>query len=79
MPNGTVKWFNSTKGFGFISNEEGDDVFVHYTEIQAYNDQGLKKGDMVEYDIVPGEIGPRAAKVIIKEEITAAQDKNGNT
>lgn len=77
MPNGTVKWFNSTKGFGFISNEEGDDVFVHYTEIQAYNDQGLKKGDMVEYDIVPGEIGPRAAKVIIKEEITA-QDKNGN-
>lgn len=79
MSNGTVKWFNSTKGFGFISNEEGDDVFVHYTEIQAYNDQGLKKGDIVEYDIVPGEIGPRAAKVIIKEEITAAQDKNGNT
>ncbi|MCK5271144.1 MAG: cold-shock protein [Sedimentisphaerales bacterium] len=78
MPNGTVKWFNSTKGFGFISNEDGADVFVHYTQIQAYNDQGLKKGDMVEYDIVPGEIGPRAAKVIIKEEIKA-QDKNDNT
>ncbi|MCK5270757.1 MAG: cold-shock protein [Sedimentisphaerales bacterium] len=73
MPNGTVKWFNSTKGFGFISNEGGADVFVHYTEIQAYNDQGLKQGDMVEYDIVPGEIGPRAAKVIIKEE-TKTQD-----
>ena len=69
MPNGTVKWFNGTKGFGFISNEDGADVFVHYTEIQAYKDQGLKQGDMVEYEIVPGEIGPRAAKVIIKEEI----------
>jgi len=78
MPNGTVKWFNTKKGFGFISNEDGSDVFVHYTEIQVKNDQYLKKGDMVEYDIVPGEIGPRAAKVIIKEEIKA-QDANDNT
>ena len=75
MPNGTLKWFNAKKGFGFISNENGSDVFVHYTEIQAKNDQYLKKGDMVEYDIVPGEIGPRAAKVIIKEEVKAQDTK----
>ena len=78
MSNGTVKWFNAKKGFGFISNEDGSDVFVHYTEIQAKNDQYLKKGDTVEYDIVPGEIGPRAAKVIIKEKVKA-QDTNDNT
>ena len=67
MPEGTIKWFNRRKGFGFIANDSGQDVFVHYTQIQGEADQKLSEGDMVEYEIVPGEIGPRAAKVIKKD------------
>ena len=66
MPIGTVKWYNARKGFGFIANEGGPDIFVHYTQIQSTGDNRLREGDMVEYDVVPGEIGPRAAKVIKK-------------
>ena len=68
MPHGTVKWFNVRKGFGFISNENGPDIFVHYTQIQSEGEQTLREGDTVEYEIVPGEIGPRAAKVIKKDQ-----------
>ena len=66
MPQGTVKWFNERKGFGFIENKDGDDVFVHFTQIQDQTSRKLKQGDTVEYEIVPGEIGPRAARVIKK-------------
>ena len=67
MAQGTVKWFNTRKGFGFITNgEEGPDIFVHYSQIQGAGEKKLREGDVVEYDIVPGEIGPRAAKVIKK-------------
>lgn len=71
MPEGTVKWFNRRKGFGFITSDSGQDVFVHYTQIQGEAGQRLSEGDMVEYEVVPGEIGPRAAKVIKKDSETA--------
>ncbi len=73
MPKGTVKWFNPRKGFGFISSDSGPDVFVHYTQIEGEGDKKLKEGDTVEYEIVPGEIGPRAAKVIRKPTDDAAE------
>ena len=74
MPTGTVKWFNVRKGFGFISNDDGPDIFVHYTQIQGEGDKRLTEGDTVEFEIVPGEIGPRAAKVIKKPSPPAESD-----
>lgn len=68
MAIGVVKWYNAKKGFGFITQNEGNDnrdVFVHYTRILGPDDK-LKEGDAVEFEIEPGEIGPRAAKVIKK-------------
>lgn len=53
---GTVKWFNPSKGYGFISREDGDDVFVHYSAIQAEGFRNLDEGDRVEFEI---EIGPK--------------------
>lgn len=64
MAEGTVKWFNEKKGFGFITNDGGPDVFVHFSEIQSKGYRKLKEGDQVEYEIVQGEKGPKAAKVI---------------
>jgi CspA family cold shock protein len=56
---GTVKWFNSTKGFGFIEVENGDDVFVHYSEIKATGFRTLEEGQRVEFTVVKGQKGPR--------------------
>ncbi len=64
MPNGTVKWFNDSKGFGFISQEDGDDVFVHHTSIQAEGFKSLSEGDKVEFEIVKDEKGLKAANVV---------------
>lgn len=64
MPRGTVKWFNETKGFGFIQQEDGDDVFVHYSEISGEGFKTLKEGDEVEFEIAEGPKGPKAANVI---------------
>lgn len=63
MKTGTVKWFNAKKGFGFISDEEGNDVFVHYSALLMDGFKVLEEGDQVEYEIVKGEKGPQAANV----------------
>lgn len=58
---GTVKWFNAKKGFGFISDEEGNDVFVHFSALQMDGFKVLDEGDEVEFEVVNGEKGPQAA------------------
>ncbi len=64
MVKGTVKWFNATKGYGFISTEEGEDVFVHYSAIESDGFKTLDEGQEVEFEIVEGEKGPQATNVI---------------
>lgn len=61
---GKVKWFNAEKGFGFIEREDGDDVFVHFSAIQADGFKTLEEGQEVEFEIVEGERGPQAANVV---------------
>jgi CspA family cold shock protein len=63
MIEGTVKWFNESKGFGFLSREGGPDVFVHHTEIVADGYRTLNEGDRVQFEVVDSPKGPRAAKV----------------
>jgi CspA family cold shock protein len=67
MSTGSVKWFNDAKGFGFITTDEGNDVFVHYSAINADGFKSLKEGDKVEFEIVEGEKGPQAANVVVVE------------
>lgn len=64
MVKGNVKWFNATKGYGFISTEEGEDVFVHYSAINEEGFKTLEEGQEVEFEIVEGEKGPQATNVI---------------
>lgn len=61
---GRVKWFNPEKGYGFIEVEEGNDVFVHYSEIQSEGFKTLDEGQLVEFEIVEGNRGPQAANVV---------------
>jgi CspA family cold shock protein len=63
MPKGTVKWFNDAKGFGFITQEGGKDVFVHFSAIEAGGFRSLAEGDEVEFEVVEGEKGLQAANV----------------
>ncbi len=63
MKQGTVKWFNAKKGYGFISDEEGNDVFVHFSAISMEGFKVLEEGDKVEFDVTDGEKGPQAANV----------------
>jgi CspA family cold shock protein len=63
MVKGTVKWFNESKGFGFITKEDGGDVFVHYSEIQGNGFKSLSEGQAVSFDVVDGPKGPKAANV----------------
>jgi CspA family cold shock protein len=63
METGTVKWFNSAKGYGFISREEGDDVFVHYKAIEGEGFKTLDEGDEVEFEIGEGPKGLQAIRV----------------
>ncbi|MBX6353977.1 MAG: cold-shock protein [Thermoflavifilum sp.] len=64
MVQGTVKWFNSEKGYGFIQVEGGNDVFVHYTAILGEGFRTLEEGQRVQFDIVEGQRGPQAANVV---------------
>ncbi|GAB4324635.1 MAG: cold-shock protein [Candidatus Zixiibacteriota bacterium] len=63
MPEGTVKWFNDSKGFGFISQEGGQDVFVHYSAIESEGFKSLAEGDRVSFEITDGPKGPQASNV----------------
>ena len=62
---GTVKWFNGDKGFGFVSQEDGDDLFVHYSEIQSDGFRTLNEGDKVEFEITQGKKGLQASSVTV--------------
>ncbi|WP_047980079.1 cold-shock protein [Ornithinibacillus contaminans] len=66
MENGVVKWFNAEKGYGFISVEGGNDVFVHYSAIEGEGFKTLEEGQEVTFEIVDGERGPQAANVVKK-------------
>ena len=68
MSEGTVKWFNQRKGYGFISTEDGTDIFVHYSNISGEGFKSLTEGDPVTFDIVEGEKGPRAENVAGKSK-----------
>ncbi|MDW7668087.1 MAG: cold shock domain-containing protein [Eubacteriales bacterium] len=61
--NGTVKWFDAKKGFGFITGEDGQDVFVHYSKINKSNFKTLEEGEKVTYNVVEGPKGPQAEEV----------------
>ncbi|HHT88665.1 MAG TPA: cold-shock protein [Clostridiales bacterium] len=63
MKKGTVKWFNAKKGFGFLCDEEGNDVFVHFSALLMDGFKVLEEGDHVEFEVVEGEKGPQAANV----------------
>ena len=62
---GTVKWFNGSKGYGFIARDTGEDVFVHYSAILADGYRTLEEGQRVEFVVMQGEKGPQASEVII--------------
>jgi CspA family cold shock protein len=64
MPRGKVKWFNESKGYGFIEQENGPDVFVHYSAIEDQGFKTLAEGQEVEFEIKQGEKGPQATKVV---------------
>ena len=63
MPNGVVKWFSNRKGYGFIEQENGDDIFVHHSAIKMQGFRTLSEGDRVSFDIEVGERGPAAKNV----------------
>ncbi|CAI3113988.1 MULTISPECIES: cold-shock protein [Acinetobacter] len=62
---GTVKWFNETKGFGFIVTDEGKDIFAHFTDIQTQGFKVLMEGQRVEFTVVQGKKGPQASNIVI--------------
>jgi CspA family cold shock protein len=68
MEKGTVKWFNAGKGFGFISRESGDDVFVHFNAISATGYKSLNEGDKVEFEVEKGPKGLAAANVTVVQQ-----------
>ena len=83
MPRGKVKWFNDAKGYGFIEQESGSDIFVHYTAISMEGFKTLAENQTVEYEVVEGSRGPQAANVSVvqsddpaegQEEETAAEE-----
>jgi CspA family cold shock protein len=63
--NGTVKWFNGEKGFGFITGEDGNDVFAHFSQIQKEGYKTLEEGQKVSYEVVKGPKGPQAENIVV--------------
>ena len=76
MNKGTVKWFNNQKGYGFISDESGKDVFVHYSGLNMDGYKTLEEGAAVSFDIVDGEKGPQAVKFEVTEGAKGPQAVN---
>ena len=70
MVEGTVKWFNSRKGFGFINSEDGGDVFVHYSALTGEDDEykTLNENDQVKFDVIQGQKGPQASNVVVTQK-----------
>lgn len=66
MEQGKVKWFNAEKGYGFITSDEGKDIFVHYTSINADGYRSLEEGQKVTFDVVEGDRGQQAANVSVE-------------
>ena len=64
MNTGKVKWFNSEKGYGFITGDNGSDIFVHYSSIESEGFKSLDEGQAVQYDIIDGDRGPQATHVV---------------
>ena len=64
LAQGSIKWFNDAKGYGFIRMEDGKEVFVHYTALSGEGFKSLKEGDAVRFDVVEGPKGPQAANVV---------------
>jgi len=64
MAEGTVKWFNDAKGFGFIQQDNGPDVFVHFSQIQSDGFKSLAEGERVSFDVSDGQKGPQASNVV---------------
>lgn len=64
MVQGTVKWFNESKGYGFITRDDGDDVFAHYSAIDGNGFKTLSEGDIVSFDVVEGDKGPKAINIV---------------
>ena len=77
MPKGSVKWFDPKKGFGFVINEKGQDVFVHYTSIDRDGFRCLRNGQTVEYEQVSSDKGLQGKKVRIIETVPATAEKTG--
>lgn len=67
MPKGTIKWFNDTKGYGFIAQDGGEDVFVHYSAISGEGYRSLAEGSRVEFEVETSGKGPRATNVVVVE------------
>ncbi len=65
MMNGTVKWFNAEKGYGFVTTEDGEDVFAHFTQIQKDGFRTLEEGQAVSFDIVDGQKGKQAENIVV--------------
>ena len=72
---GKVKWFSNVKGYGFVEQEGGQDVFIHYSAIQGEGYKTLEEGDVVTFDIIQGEKGPQAANVVKEKAAKAEQAK----
>lgn len=64
MVQGTVKWFNESKGYGFITKDDGQDVFAHYSAIDGNGFKTLSEGDIVNFDVVEGDKGPKAINIV---------------
>ena len=72
---GKVKWFSNVKGFGFIEQEGGQDVFVHYSSIQGEGYKTLEEGDVVSFEVIQGEKGPQASNVVKDKKAKTEQPK----
>ncbi len=76
MNKGTVKWFNNQKGYGFISDEQGNDVFVHYSGLNMEGFKSLEEGAAVEYEVVNGEKGPQAVNSCVQHTMNFVSVKS---